>query len=173
MRRPYFPAGDYYRPVRNAITAGRRHGNDRAAMIALMRRYAGGKRSANYSAVANGWLAYVREISDTCSVRPRTGRWRTGQATIRVTPDLVVEYPDGSVDAVKLHLNMAPVEPDSAAAMLWLMWETRRESHPGAKPVVLDVRRGTRHTTIPRGQDYRRRLEAEAKSLASRYGQVA
>ncbi|MGC4854131.1 hypothetical protein ACLQ24_12220 [Micromonospora sp. DT4] len=88
---------------------------------------------------------------------------------MRVTPDLVLAHPDGTTDAVKLYLYNDQLPAQAAEVTLWLMQQTLDQTHPGARPMVLDVRRRREHTRLHPAPGYASWLESEAASLAFLY----
>lgn len=164
----YSPVKDPYRRMRLAIQAGRRTGRDEQAMNSAIQNCRAQMRG-HYAEIARGWLPFIEQRNDTTVITPGTARWRTSDLTIKVTPDLVLMHPDGSTDAMKLHLHSDPIPTQSAEVMLWLMQQTLGQSHPGARPMVVDVRRRKAHTSLQPWPGYAIWLESDAASLAFLY----
>lgn len=164
----YSPAKDPYRRIRLAIQAGRRTGMDEAAMDGAVRNCRPQLRG-HYIDIARGWLSFIAPRADTTLVSPGTARWHTIDLTVRVTPDLVLAHPDGTTDAVKLYFYNDPLPAQAAEVTLWLMQQTLDQTHPGARPMVLDVRRRREHTRLRPAPGYASWLESEAASLAFLY----
>lgn len=165
MDEPYSPVKDPYSRIRRAIKNGRRTGADHVHLNQALAHCRKDLRS-HYIEITKGWLRYVDERDFTGMVDVATGRWHTADLAVRVTPDMAVEYPDGTVDALKLYLLVEPITPAVAELMVWLMHQTIQQTCPGAKPVVLDVRRSRTYTTLQTSAVYRTWLEAEARGLA-------
>jgi hypothetical protein len=176
MGGPYNPIKDPYARARRAIKNGRRTGQDHVVLNQLLAQcHSGWLRSwrVHFAEITKGWLRFVDERDFTGMTDVSTGRWTTPDLAVRVTPDLAVEYADGTVDAIKLSLLDEPIVPATAQLMVWLMQQTMAQSCPGARAVVLDVRRSHPHTTAPHRTGYQRWLEAEARSLAYLYDHQA
>ncbi|MEU7176059.1 hypothetical protein ABZ949_31755 [Micromonospora tulbaghiae] len=164
----YSPARDPYRKMRLAVQAGRRTGKDEAAMNGAVRNCHEKFRS-HYLDIARGWLSFIEPRANTALVSSGTARWHTTDLTVRVTPDLVLMHPDGTIDALKLHLYNDPITAQAAEITLWLMNQTLDQTHPGARPMVLDVRRRREYTRVRPTPGYANWLESEAASLMFLY----
>ncbi|GAB7044647.1 MULTISPECIES: hypothetical protein [Catenuloplanes] len=165
MAEDYSPARDPYRQIRHAIRCGRRMGKDELAMQGVLDSCAR-RWKQHYQEIAEGWLRYVASCgSDTITDLP-TGRWHTCDLAVKVTPDLAVRRADGSYDAIKLYMKAEPPTSQAAGATLWLLQQAMTQCFRGARPVLLDVRRSTPHTTLPGRAGFQTWLESEAASLA-------
>lgn len=165
LNEPYSPVRDPYGRMRRAVKSGRRLGDDQAVMTsAVANSYF--RMRPHYEECAAGWLRYLAARGASTLVDVRTGRWQSGNLAVRVTPDLALEYPDGTVEAIKLYLPVDPVPESTAQTMLWLLQETMPQTCPGAIPVVVDVRRARSFTQLPTRAGYDAWLESEAASLA-------
>ena len=162
----YSPPRDYYRQMREAIRSGRRMSNDRRAMESVLACCPPEKKD-NYAELAWGWLHFAESCSNDTLVDIRTGRWRGPSIGVRVTPDLAVRRPDGSYAAIRLHLRGDAPSPREVFATLWLMRRALPHLLPGARSVLLDVRRAKVYDTLPDIEGFERRLEAEAARLAA------
>lgn len=165
MDEPYSPVKDPYGRIRRAIKNGRRTGQDHVHLnmaLAQCRK----DLKTHYAKIAKGWLDFLKDRDFTAMIDVSPGRWETPDLAVRVTPDLALEHPDGTVEAIKLHLLTDPIKPRVAELMIWLMHHTLDQTCPGAHPIVIDVRSGTLHTTLPRRPKYQTWLEAEAHGLA-------
>ncbi|MGC4828845.1 hypothetical protein [Micromonospora arida] len=164
----YSPAKDPYRQMRRAVQVGRRTGQDEAAMNSAVQNCRAQVRG-HYIDIARGWLSFIESRADTVLVTPGTARWHATDLTVRVTPDLVLTHADGTTDALKLHFYSDPITTQAAEITLWLMRQTLDQTHPGARPMVLDVRRQREYTRVKPSPAYASWLESEAASLAFLY----
>ncbi|WP_433233868.1 hypothetical protein ACQP2H_31855 (plasmid) [Micromonospora sp. CA-248260] len=164
----YHPAKDPYRRMRLAVQAGRRTGKDKAAMDSAVQNCREQIR-AHYIDIARGWLSFIEPHANTAFVSPGTGRWHTTDLTVRVTPDLVLLHPNGTTDVLKLYFYNDPISTQAAEITLWLMRQTLDQTHPGARPMVLDVRRQREYTRVSSNPGYSSWLESEAASLTFLY----
>lgn len=164
----YSVAKDPYRQARLAVQTGRRTGQDKQAMDSAIQNCRPRMRN-HYIEIARGWLPFIEQRKDTSFIPPGTGRWHTSELTIKVTPELVLVHPNGATEAMKLHLHSDPISTEGAEVMLWLMQQTLDQSHPGARPMVVDVRRQRVYTKVPPRPEYASWLESEAASLAFLY----
>ncbi|MFD0557232.1 hypothetical protein FB566_2490 [Stackebrandtia endophytica] len=172
---PYSPARDFYRRILAAILAARRSGDDRTVLRHALAEAPPSRRD-NYEAVVSGWLKFLPQLTDTENVPVNTGRWHGAGLTVRVTPHLAARYLDDRVEAIFLYFKADPLPRKDAAAMLWLAAAAMPQACPGAKPVILDVRRGKAYRDIPTGGDYPAWLGAEAggyRQLRRRLNTVA
>lgn len=165
MGQPYSPVRDPYARMRNAIKAGRRLGNDCTAINSAIAN-CWPSMKVHYREVGQNWLRYRYGRGSSEMVELHTGRWHTGTVAVRVAPDLALQYPDGTIEAIKLHFKAEVLAPEAATAMLWLLSQAMPQCCPGAIPVVLDVRRRQSHAAGPIRPGYQTWLEAEAASLA-------
>ncbi|WP_406071194.1 hypothetical protein [Micromonospora sp. NBC_01638] len=164
----YEPVKDPYRQMRLAVQAGRRTGRDEEAMTSAIQNCRQQLRG-HYTEIANGWLAFVEQRKSATLISPGTARWHTADLTVKVTPDLVLAHPDGITEALKLHMYTDPLSTQGADVMLWLMQQTLDQTHPEARPMVLDVRRRKVHSRTQSRPGFSSWLESEAASLAFLY----
>lgn len=173
VNEPYAPARDFYRRFLLAVVAGRRMNNDRAAVQQVVRD-AIPRKTSHYAQLGEGWLSWVPEIEDTRVLPNRTVRWQASDMAVKVTPNLLVEHPEGRVDAVRLYLKVAPLEPEQADVMLWLMSQVAHQLHPnGANPVVVDVRRGIGFRPDSADDGFSAWMRAEAVAYRAMWTMVA
>ncbi|GIE43402.1 hypothetical protein [Actinoplanes lobatus] len=158
----YEPERDFYRQIRAAIKSGRRMNKDHLAMDGVLASCPRNKKQ-NYQELADGWLRYVASCNADTIIDLPTGRWHVSDLTVRVTPDLAIRRENGTYDAVKLYLRLDPPTARATAATLHLLRRAMTQCLPGARPVLLDVRRNTEHT---RQADCAAWLEAEVSDLA-------
>ncbi|WIV59076.1 hypothetical protein [Amycolatopsis nalaikhensis] len=131
-------AFDFYLRAVNAIRAGRAKDADETAMASLVDQ-ANIKSRAHFAAVSEGWLAYLgRRRPELVDVG--RSRWGYGAFEIGISPHLAIKR-GGQVYVVWLYLKAEPLNQDGANAALWLMNEVMDDLAPGAKPMVIDVRR--------------------------------
>lgn len=158
---PYSPARDFYRRILAAILAARRSGDDKAVLRHAVAE-APASRRENYQAVVDGWIRFLPQLKNTQSVKVGTGRWYGDGLTVKVTPHLAVQHPDGRIEALFLYFKTDPLSKKDAEAMLWLAAAALPSVCPGAEPVVLDTRRGKAYRNVPSGVEYPAWLSAEA-----------
>ncbi|MGW5744579.1 hypothetical protein [Amycolatopsis sp. NPDC003861] len=131
-------AFDFYLRAVNAIRAGRANDTDKEAMAALVNQ-ATVKSRTHFAEVSAGWLTYLgRRRPELVDVA--RGRWGYGSFEIGISPHLGIKR-NGEVYAVWLYMKAEPLSQDGANAALWLMDEVMDSLAPGAKPLVIDVRR--------------------------------
>lgn len=170
---PYAPGRDFYRRFLLAAVAGRRMNNDRAVVQQAVRD-AIPRRAAHYAELAEGWLNWVPEIQATRVLPRRTASWQAADLAVKVTPNLLVEHPDGRVEAIRMYLKPTPLEPAEANVMLWLMTQVDKQLHPsGALPVVVDVRRGMGFRPDVPDEGIAAWLQAEAVAYLTMWTMVA
>ena len=165
LNEPYSPVRDPYGRMRRAVKSGRRLGQDAAVMASTVANSHPRIRT-HYEQCAAGWLRYLADRGAGTLTDVRTGRWWAGNLAVRVTPDLALEYPDGTVEAIKLYLPVDPMPEATAQTMLWLLHQTMPQTCPGATAVVVDMRRARSFTELPIRPGYDAWLESEAASLA-------
>jgi len=138
---PYTPARDFYRRFLLAVRQGRRADNDQAVIQQAVDN-APPNKVVHYKQLAEGWLRWVSQIQEAEVVPTRTGRWQMADMAVKVTPNLVVQHPDGRVEAIRIYVRTEPLEREAADVMLWLMQQVSDQLHPdGISPIVVDVRR--------------------------------
>jgi hypothetical protein len=172
MEEEYNPARDPYRLMRGAIKSGRRMSKDQLAMDAAIASCPRPMKQ-HYREIADGWLQYVAGCSNDTITDLSTGRWRAHHLAVRVTPDLAVRRADGSYDAIKLYLRADPPTNKHVGAVLWLLRQAMPQCLPGARAVLLDVRRVTPYTQLSASTDFAAWLDKEAASFAYLKGHPA
>ena len=101
--------------------------------------------------------------------------WTTPSLVVNISPEIGFQDSAGNVSVVLLWLKQVPILPESVRAIHWLMQRHMQELHPGATPVVIDVRREKAH--LPNRRKYRNDFEKvllnEAQSLSTVWNQIA
>jgi hypothetical protein len=130
-----------------------------------------------YRELAAGYTTYLAGLADlsTCSEQKihNAVAVRTG-LTLNLNPHLGLRRGDGTVEATYLWFDPIPPPPESAAVLLRLMGQHMEIIHPGAIPVVLDVRRGQGHRTLnvpPTRID--RYIDGQAAAFVTNWAAVA
>ncbi|HEX6076337.1 MAG TPA: hypothetical protein VFZ32_13875 [Micromonosporaceae bacterium] len=170
---PYTPARDFYRRFLLAARQGRQMNNDRDVIQRAVDN-APPSKAANYAQLAEGWLRWVSQIGDTQVLPARTGRWRASDMAVKVTPNLVVQHPDGRVEAIRMYVRVEPLEREAADVMLWLMQQVAEQLHPdGVSPVVVDVRRGIDFRSLEQDPGFVAWMHSEAAAYRAMWTMVA
>jgi hypothetical protein len=170
---PYTPARDFYRRFLLAARQGRQMNNDRDVIQRAVDN-APPSKAANYAQLAEGWLRWVSQIGDTQVLPARTGRWRASDMAVKVTPNLVVQHPDGRVEAIRMYVRVEPLEREAADVMLWLMQQVAEQLHPdGVSPVVVDVRRGIDFRPLEQDPGFVAWMHSEAAAYRAMWTMVA
>jgi hypothetical protein len=171
---PYTPARDFYRRFLLAARLGRRMNNDHEVIRQAVEN-APPSKTTHYAQLAEGWLRWVDQIRDTQVLPARTGRWRTfDDMAVKVTPNLVVQHPDGRVEAIRMHVRAEPLEREAADVMLWLMRQVTDQLHPdGVSPVVVDVRRGVDFRPVEQDPGFDAWMHSEAAAYRAMWTMVA
>lgn len=168
----YSLARDYYGQMREAIRTGRRRGDDRGAMNAVLASCPAGRRR-NYAELAGGWLHFVASCGTDTVLDFPVGRWRAAGVRVRVTPDLAIRRTDDSYLAIKLYLrNERPVARE-VATTLCLLGSALPRILPGACPALLDVRRCKLFDRMPDLAGFEQFLRRQAAQLAALRAQLS
>lgn len=158
---PYSPARDFYRRILSAILSGYHSGATETALERAIDN-APPARRGHYREVAHGWRSFAPQLRKTAATHSRTGRWRDTALSVKVTPNLAISHPDNRREALLLYLKAEPIPASDAKAMLWLASSAMHEACPGARPVIVDVRRARAFRAVPHSAAYPTWLSAEA-----------
>ncbi len=170
---PYDPRRDYYRRFLYAARLGRRVGQDREIVEQAVED-APAHKAGHYAELAAGWLRWAPEIADTEVLPARTARWSSSDLSVRVTPHLVVRHPDGLVEAIRMHVKVEELKPETAEVMLWLLGQVGNQLHSnGVSPVVVDVRRGVAFRPHQSDRGFSAWMHAEAAAYRRIWSMVA
>jgi len=122
-----------------------------------------------YSALVPGALEYLASVGPCQLVRTHEVLAMVGGLPVKINPQFGLSYPDGRKEAVRLHLDEVPPQPDAILATLHLMSRHMDQVFPGATPVLVDVRRGQIHRPDPAARPDRveRWLTGEAAAFAA------
>ena len=153
-RGPYSSAGDFYRPVREAVIRTHATGRDKWAIRNTIERLAGAgadfrERLERYEMLADAYIGWWgRRRLDWFEPG-----WQVGSLQglpISVNPELGLDI-DGTPHIVKLYFKEPPLSKRYAEVVACLMHETLAGQAPtGGLIALLDVRRRRLHRLSPR-----------------------
>lgn len=98
-----------------------------------------------YHSLTAGALAYLRSLGQppTALLMKAQGTLSiVGGLTIKINPHFGLDLGNGRVEAIRLHFDEDPPHAETVAATLHLMRREMDRVLPGARPVLVDVRRG-------------------------------
>jgi hypothetical protein len=105
-----------------------------------------------YEALLPGTLFYVESLGDLSDCRLAQARdvlAMVDALPIKINPQLALRYTDGRAEAVRLYFDAEPPTPEAVLATLHLMAGHIDRVLPGARPVVVDIRRACVHRSPP------------------------
>jgi hypothetical protein len=131
-----------------------------------------------YESVSAGALTYLHSLGDPAEVslaQTRDALAAVGPLAVKINPHFGLRYSDGRREAVRLHFDEAPPNPEAITATLHLMARHMDQVLPNAEPVLVDLRRGVTHRIDPAGKagDVERWLAGEAAAFTSMWAATA
>ena len=131
-----------------------------------------------YTALRAGgerYLASLADRSDLQVVPVRAALDVISGLTVKVNPHFGLRHGDGRREVVRLHFDEQPPSDELVAATLQLMTRQLSQILPGARPVLVDVRRGTAHRPDPKvpTAEVERWLAGEALAFSSMWTAAA
>ena len=98
-----------------------------------------------------------------------------GPLAVKINPHFGLRYEDGRREAVRLHFDEDPPNPEAITATLHLMARHMDQVLPNAEPVLVDLRRGVTHRIDPAGKagDVERWLAGEAAAFTAMWTATA
>ena len=105
-----------------------------------------------YESISPGATTYLHSLGDPSTVslaQTRDALASVGPLAVKINPHFGLRYDDGRREAVRLHFDEAPPNPEAIMAMLHLMARHMDQILPNAEPVLVDLRRGTTHRIDP------------------------
>ncbi|QKW13130.1 hypothetical protein [Verrucosispora sp. NA02020] len=99
-----------------------------------------------YQALIPGATAWLHSLGEPATInlaQTRDALAMLGDLPIKINPHFGIRYADGHAQAVRLHFDEAPPSEEATLAALHLTARHMDAVLPHAKPVLVDVRRGT------------------------------
>jgi hypothetical protein len=138
VAKPYDPATDYWRPLREGIREEFEQGWSGKDSLAELRRVSADPRKLErYSECVKGLSKWARGKSFGRSSK-FSKQWRSGELSIVVNPELLLEI-NGTRTAVKLYFRAEKLSKPKVDTLLYLFSQTLPS---GAEAGILDVPRG-------------------------------
>jgi hypothetical protein len=165
--RGYLSSFDYWLTLRNAITS--LHSEDRpsATLDQVLVGLNEGK-VGNYRLCIDGYKKWLRRRRLPLLRKRHRGEWTSGNLTVRVNPDLVLEL-DTVPHAIKLYFSAPPLSKTRIDLSLHLI---RRVVGPSVRPAVLDVRRSKLYGNVRAAPGVDALLEGEARLFVSMWDAI-
>ena len=131
-----------------------------------------------YESVSAGALTYLHSLGDPADVslaQTRDALASVGPLAVKINPHFGLRYEDGRREAVRLHFDEDPPNPEAITATLHLMARHMDQVLPNAEPVLVDLRRGVTHRIDPAGKtgDVERWLAGEAAAFTAMWTATA
>ena len=146
MQRPYRPAQDYYKAIREFIIEVERRGRDVREIQTFADEYPTPKKADNYGRVAAGYRKWRSRVKGKW-VQPRSADWSHGDLMVNVNPEIglvVARRPH----FIKLYFKAEGLPRNASAVILAMMSDALHDSDDERPPTmaVLDVQRGRLHS---------------------------
>lgn len=130
-----------------------------------------------YAALTPGALRYLQTLDEPTGLELLRTRDVVGilcGLTIKINPHFGLRRGDGRLEAVRLHFDEEPPQPEPTMATLHLMSRHMDQVLPTAEPVLVDVRRGDVYRRDPatKPDEVERWLTGEAAAFSATW-QVA
>ena len=136
-----------------------------------------------YESVTAGATTYLHSLGDPAQVslaQTREALAAVGPLAVKINPHFGLRYEDGRREAVRLHFDEDPPNPEAITATLHLMARHMDQVLPNAEPVLVDLRRGVTHRIDPAGinsagkaGDVERWLAGEAAAFTAMWAATA
>jgi hypothetical protein len=144
--RPYEPAQDYYKGLREKLCDVLRDGSGASGLRGFVPSVHA-KKTDHYNAAVKGFRKFLAKHEVSFSGDITSAYWSEGGLEVKVNPELLLVV-DGQTLVVKLHFKEEPLSAHRAQTSLQLLHETHGDIGTAA---ILDVRRGTlyKHQGFP------------------------
>jgi len=164
----------FYRPVIEAVQACVTDPDPAATLAAAVAGAELNGQARAFTEVAEGFLRWWRGRGAT-PVAVGSALLGFGSLDLAVSPHLAFEDRRGDEHVVLLYLKEAPLPRDAANAALRVLDRCMPELRPGARPLVLDTRRGrelrlSRSVSVPKLDAW---LAAEASAYLTHWCRTA
>jgi hypothetical protein len=172
-RGEYEPATDFWRPLRNAISAFHRRPEGDGRALADFLPPISERKVVRYQAAMRGHAKYARG-KEIRGFRAPTATWEVGELRVRVNPEVVLRI-GATRYAVKLYFKAEPLSRGRAQALIALMEEELRPSVPDSTTfAVFDVPNAALRVADARSSlsDTQIALRAEARAFIDIWRQV-
>ncbi|GAB3803470.1 hypothetical protein [Micromonospora zhanjiangensis] len=131
-----------------------------------------------YEALVPGAVAYLHSLGDLSEVElvpTHDALGMVGDLPVKINPHFGLRFADGHGEAVRLHFDEAPPSDEAVLATLHLMDRQMDRILPGARPVLVDVRRGITHRprSNAKASQVERWLAGEAAAFTATWSAVA
>lgn len=165
-RGDYAPAFDFYKALREGLSAAHQPGGSKAALQALPGKLADYKKVANYTDAIGGYVKWWGQKSIT-AFDPVRKLYSKHGVDVSVNPELGLETQDGRY-LVKLYLKAEPLTKFKADLITVLM-ETalRTDCKQEEVMAILDVRRGKLFTLGAKVAPIKAMVDAELAYVAN------
>jgi hypothetical protein len=137
-RGEYDPATDYYLPIRSRIIEACSRG--RPVSAASLTAGCHPKKRSHYAQIASGFERW-QKLGVGRWLAPPVAEWTCGDVRVRINPELALKRPNELL-IVKLYFKAEPLSRARIDLITHLMERAlRRESPPGSRMGVLDIRK--------------------------------
>jgi len=122
-----------------------------------------------YEAIVPGALRYLESLGPVQLVPTRDALGVVGSLPVKINPHFGLRYDDGRGEAVRLHFDEDPPQPDAIVATLHLLGRHMDQVLPHAEPVLVDLRRGDAIRVDPatKADEVERWLAGEAAGFSA------
>jgi hypothetical protein len=165
-RKPYSPATDFYKPLREALVDIHQNGKPSSDLLQFVNKLTDQKKKTNYDPAIKGYIKWWASQSLNWSP-PIKGTYSTGGFDINVNPELGLVI-GGQRFLVKLYMNAEPatnLRLQYVTALMELV--LRNKAQPNDVLGVLDVRRAKLFTSSPPSTALKASIDAEIAYIAS------
>ncbi|MDG4824243.1 hypothetical protein O7635_20525 [Asanoa sp. WMMD1127] len=129
-----------------------------------------------YEALLPGALTYLSTLEKgTELAQTRDAIAMLGDLPVKINPHFGLRHPDGTAEAVRLHMDEQPPSRETIMATLHLMSRHMDQVLPHADPVLVDLRRGVAHHPDPstKSDQVERWLAGEAAAFRATWSVAA
>jgi hypothetical protein len=122
-----------------------------------------------YESIVPGALRYLESLGPVQLVPTRDALGLVGSLPVKINPHFGLRYEDGRGEAVRLHFDEDPPQPDALVATLHLLGRHMDQVLPHAEPVLVDLRRGEaiRPDPATKADEVERWLAGEAAAFSA------
>lgn len=170
-RKPYHPATDYYKYVREGIIAIHEAEGNKREFEDLVKSTPDIRKMDNFEKAIKGYTKFIGKKTISW-VQPPFRHWRSGNLDVKLNPEVGLKY-DGTKHFIKLYFKSEALSKTKASQILSLMEsELRAKAKRDDLFCVLDVRAGKLFCNDKRDVSLLPLLKGEAMSFETIWNSI-
>jgi hypothetical protein len=144
--RPKRSGGNYYISLEASMLADAKMGAGHQNVDITVAKWR--TKAHHYEPLAEGWKIVHHSAGYVGVTEFGASTWRHGGMAVSVKPHTALRRPDGGLDVVRWWFREDEPSEEAIQAMLFLMRQQMENICPGARAVVIDLRRHTAYDRL-------------------------